>query len=578
LGYLEVVENERVPLRQAEGLSLNYFQDLPLQKGVFIDGEGPIILNETSAPLDHVDSTTFGVALRLLGTPENAFVAGARGMPELVRLAQLGTSAIYLSEADSHLLELIASQPGWGGDILRSRRVRTRHADPRSTIAGLDRSFDLIHLPFASGQQALEPTSLVTVESIEEMLVHLDGRGLIAITTPIESPPRAVPRLLVTTAIALENLELDPAKHVAAIRAWDAATILVSRSKLSTERIASIRSFAGEQSFDLIWVPGMQADEANRFNVLDRAWHHEAARAAVTSAETRNRFIERYKFDVSPPTDDRPWFGSAMKWETLLELLELRDEGGTALIRNGYPVLIVALLQAVLSGAILIVLPLALTRSRGSGDRKLSHWRVVVTFGSLGLAFLMIEIIYIYRLTMVLGRPLESTTIVLASFLLFSGLGSITSAKLRSALGFSTLKMFAVTCTAAATLSLVEIPLLATAEGWLLHLDHSLRVVSCIGLIAPLAFLMGSPFPTALETIRRAGNEWWIAWAWAINGCASVVSAILAALLTIHLGMAVVTSIGAGLYLLAGIAFSTSPRLDDFAINAAPETYRPQQT
>jgi hypothetical protein len=42
-----------------------------------------------------------------------------------------------------------------------------------------------------------------------------------------------------------------------------------------------------------------------------------------------------------------------------------------------------------------------------------------------------------------------------------------------------------------------------------------------------------------------------IPWAWGANGCASVLSAVLAALLAIHLGFTAVTLIALCLYLVA---------------------------
>jgi hypothetical protein len=73
------------------------------------------------------------------------------------------------------------------------------------------------------------------------------------------------------------------------------------------------------------------------------------------------------------------------------------------------------------------------------------------------------------------------------------------------------------------------------------------RVALTLALIAPLAFLMGMPFPLGLS--RLAGEApAFIPWAWGINGCASVLSALLAALLAVHLGYSVVLLMAAALY------------------------------
>ncbi|MBW3671437.1 MAG: SAM-dependent methyltransferase [Acidobacteria bacterium] len=558
LGYVQLLESERVPLRRAPGLSLNFFENLPRQKGLFVDGESPIVLNEAAQSLRHVDETTFGAALALLDdVPRRTVIAGASGMPELVRLAQRGAPEIHLIEENPDLVELIGDLPGWGGEILASDRVAIRQGTLRSNLPRISQPLDLIFIPFTAAESGLDPASQVTIGSFSQMVDRLGERGVIAVSTTVETPPRTVPRLLVTIAEALERRGLDPASHVSAIRGWDAATILVRRSPLGATEQEIVREFAGERSFDLIWLPGMAPDEANRFNQLDRAWHHDAARAILTSPVAREDFIERYKFNISPPTDDRPWFGTAMKWRTLAELLRLRGEGGTSLIRSGYPILLLALVQALVAGALLILLPLAVLRRPAGTFRDVSRWRVVLTFGSLGLGFLFIEIVYIHRLTILLGRPLESVTIVLASFLLFSGLGSLASRRLirtgkeeATNRGKTLLRASLIV----AALALLEIPLLMFAGDLIIRLPHAARVVICVVPIAPLAFVMGIPFPTALDIVRRAGGERWVAWAWGINGCASVVSAVLAVLLAIHFGLTAVTVIAALLYVTAGVA------------------------
>jgi hypothetical protein len=53
-------------------------------------------------------------------------------------------------------------------------------------------------------------------------------------------------------------------------------------------------------------------------------------------------------------------------------------------------------------------------------------------------------------------------------------------------------------------------------------LPDALRIVISAALIAPLAFFMGMPFPMGLARVE-AGDARLIPWAWATNGCASVI-------------------------------------------------------
>ena len=73
-------------------------------------------------------------------------------------------------------------------------------------------------------------------------------------------------------------------------------------------------------------------------------------------------------------------------------------------------------------------------------------------------------------------------------------------------------------------------------------------------LIAPLGFAMGMPFPLGLARLA-VDAESLIPWAWAINACASVVAAILATVLAIHIGFAAVIVLAVVLYAIAFVAW-----------------------
>jgi len=78
-----------------------------------------------------------------------------------------------------------------------------------------------------------------------------------------------------------------------------------------------------------------------------------------------------------------------------------------------------------------------------------------------------------------------------------------------------------------------------------------LKAIVSIGLIAPLAFFMGMPFPLGIDALRQRHPNL-IAWAWAINGYASVVSTILATCLAIAFGFNAVILLAVGIYLVGG--------------------------
>jgi hypothetical protein len=290
----------------------------------------------------------------------------------------------------------------------------------------------------------------------------------------------------------------------------------------------------------------MTSEEANRFNILERPYFHEAA-VALTGPGAE-AFIESYKFNITPPTDDRPYFYDFFRWRSLPELLRLGPQGASTLLDMGTLILVATLAQAAVLSLILILLPLAVRRRRFGGPAP--KLRISGYFLALGLAFLFIEIAFIQRFTLFLGHPLYAAAVVLAGFLAFAGLGSALSTRLERALVGRRAGALGVAVLGIALVALAYLALLGPLFGALIALPDPVKVVISLMLIAPLACLMGMPFPLGLARVARESEDL-LPWAWGINGCASVVASILATLLAIHFGFTVVVSLAVALYLLA---------------------------
>ena len=110
-----------------------------------------------------------------------------------------------------------------------------------------------------------------------------------------------------------------------------------------------------------------------------------------------------------------------------------------------------------------------------------------------------------------------------------------------------------VVITIMASISLTYLMILPEVFSALIHLPDTAKIVISIVLIAPLAICMGMPFPTGTMRLAKTGRDS-VPWAWAINGFASVVGAVLATLLAIHLGFAAVIILAVLIYGLAAFA------------------------
>jgi hypothetical protein len=370
----------------------------------------------------------------------------------------------------------------------------------------------------------------------------------------LKLPPRDSAKLFLTALRALERRGVaEPARQLALIRSWETTTLLVKNGPLTPEDIARLCAFADERSFDLAWYPGIRAQDANRYNLLEEPYFFEAAQSLV---ENPAGFLARYKFDLRPATDDHPYFFDFFKWAALPELWTVSTQSGGALLDWGYLILTATLVQAALLSLVLVLLPLWLGAKSGRGAGR---WRIAVYFGAIGLAFLFIEVASIQRFTLFLAHPLYAIGVVLAGFLVFAGLGSGIAPALERRLADR--RIGALRCAIAAIVLLASLYILVLPPLFaaLIGLPDAAKIALSLALIVPLAFFMGMPFPLALARLRTDAPHL-VPWAWGINGCASVLSAILATLLAMTFGTRAVVFTAAALYLLAGLAFAGTSR------------------
>ena len=392
---------------------------------------------------------------------------------------------------------------------------------------------------------------LYTVEALRSYLEHLSPDGYVAITRWIKLPPRDTVKMFATAVDALVAQGVaEPAKHLILIRGLQTSTLLVKNSPITSGEIALAREFCTRRSFDLAWYPGMSEAEANRYNVLHSPYFYNSARALL--GEGRDAFVENYKYSVRPATDDRPYFFHFFKWSTLPEVLALRGRGGTPLLDAGYLMLVATLAQALLASVAFILLPLALLRFRGQSSAKHIRRRVLSYFFLIGLAFLFLEIAFIQKFILFLHHPIYAVAVVLTAFLVFAGLGSALSANMATHFGAQQSVRYAIA--AIAVLGVAYILFLDFAFAALLAVPVAFKIAIAAALIAPLGLCMGMPFPQALNRLAESA-QYLVPWAWAINGCASVVSAVLATLLAIHFGFTAVILAAIILYGLAAAVF-----------------------
>jgi hypothetical protein len=370
--------------------------------------------------------------------------------------------------------------------------------------------------------------------------------------------PRVRLRLASRSLDAAERRGIDPRKGIVVVaedqgwRPWGAS--LMKRQPFTADEVATLAAKVATQPAQrFVYVPSvfpepMQQPFAQRFlaepAVLAPARLAYASLLGAPDAHARQRFIESYRYDVSPVTDERPFFFEYERVHLLPTLVaSLNTIRGAAV----YQSLLVLLLFTVGISAVGTLVPLSLLARKGLSVPRAGT--LACFFSCLGLGYMLIEIGLMQRLSLFLGDPVRSITVVLSGLLLFTGIGSALAGYVHA--GARLVRSAAIVVAALACLAPLLLPrVLDGAFTWSLFVRIGLVLV----LLLPLSITMGTPFATGLRQLD-ARAPLFIPWAWGINGLSSVAGSVIAIVVAMQFGFDSALLLGALCY--AGAAVTT---------------------
>jgi predicted membrane-bound spermidine synthase len=453
--------------------------------------------------------------------PEETLIIGPGGGYDVLTALGCGSHRVVTAELNPLMLRFVRGFGAEAGDLYDHPQVEAHLAEGRHFLARSERRFDLILLGFvdswasmASGGLSLSENYLYTVEAFAAYSEHLTDAGMLAILRWESDVPR-----LVANAVAL----LGPAaaaQRVAVVTQRQAnpgeppqMTFMLKRQPFNAAETAA---FAEPQAgVRPVIVPGRIAEAPYDGLLAGRRSLEEFA----AEAEAR----------VGPVFDDSPFFFAREKpWGLPPAMLDsLR--------------VILAPMLGLCAGFVLFAKP-----KRAHAGRYAAS---LVYFGMLGLGFIALELALLQQLTLLLGHPIYTLSLLLLTLLAACGAGSYASARASLRLA----------CTAAAGLGIgyaVALPVLVPA---LLGLPQAVRVGVAIALIAPLGFAMGIPFPGGL---RHTGRGAFPAppFYWGLNGILSVVGSIATVFVAVNLGFRAVMAAASACYLVAAAASAALTR------------------
>ncbi|MGD9738597.1 MAG: hypothetical protein AB7O56_12900 [Bauldia sp.] len=601
-------------LHFAPGLSDNAafnIPDMPSNAflGMYIDGDGPIGIMR-DLPDEQTDYFRFlphYYPFLLKEDPETFVVQFGGGISTTVALRS-GSSSVTVAEANPAVLWTFDDPTinEFTGDLLADPRVTVIPYEGRLFLANTDRRFDIIDLSLADsvglsspGGFAISERYAYTREAMASYMGALNEGGILSVTVwNKEEPPKSVLRLYATMVAAARNL--DPAglanSFYVSANYLSTATVLYKRGGFTPEEIAILSDNTYAMSFDEIYAPGMVVDGADSTVLADYYEQifgtgegnpnvpADPAAAADPMLDpildpllgdpllgvdegpfvlpptelgrlawqaliggTWEAFSSAYVFDVAELDNNRPYFAAYVRPGDLtktLDRLELFQDDW------GYLAVWATLLVAGVAALLLLLFPVV-AGWRTIFSRYPGKLGTLLYFACLGFGYMLVEVGLIAKFVLALSTPTVSASILITGMLVFSGLGSLTSERLLDRARLTMPVIFAMI----AALLIGYAFFIDNVLDWIGTFPYAVRLVLCLLIIAPPAYLMGFPLATAMSWLGRLRKDHLFIWAWGINGSFSVIASAAIPVLATSFGLTAVLQIAGMAYLIAIPAF-----------------------
>lgn len=545
-GFIQVVKSDHI--RYAPGLSLTFTGKIPVRKAVFNNGNwvGPILSGSKRDTNFVLDFTTDALVYKLAGNEKILVLNAGTGANVLHALTQ-GTGKVTAVEANAGLNSILLNELAIDSDSLYySGNVELKEISPRTFLQLNSDFYDAIILPTVgafggtSGTQAIKEEFLFTAESFNLILDRLKPEGFCTVTSWMDYPYRNPLRLLSTIIEGMNKQEIEqPGKYIASIRSWGTITFLIKKTELTSNDIAAVKNFCERMNFDPVILPGLKKPERTKYNQLQDDSFFDYIDTLFS--KNRSNFISEYPFRITAPTDNKPYLSQFLSWKNIPDIQEYFGMRSVPFFELGYLIVILTLIQIVIISIVLIIVPLF--KLGWKGGSKL--WTVLY-FTGLGIGYMFIEIVLIQKFVMYFGSPIISASAVISFMLICSGIGSYTSSFLNNRANYFVF-ILSVVIILLLTYSFILDPLL----NFTLHLPISIKIIVSFILVGIPAFVMGFPFPLGVKKLDET-NQSQIPWAWGINSCLSVVSTVLATVVSVELGFAAIFLFASAAY---GISF-----------------------
>ncbi len=472
----------------------------PNVRGIFVDGGTPTIMFGCDKDLNSISwlTKTLSYMPFLLAERDMMLSIGPGGGLDIILGLLADFETIEAVEINSSILEVLKDYGEFNGNIIESDRLEFLIGEGRNYLKKSNKSYDLINLSLVQinasskiGLPLLE-SYLHTTDAFVDYLSHLKPNGCVAVTCETD---HFLQRTIFNALFALKETGkdfTDAKNHIIVINNLLPSSpyrhlLLLKKDPFTLDQVNSI----WEETKGRKLIPGY-------FPYL----HQKMPVAFLSTHEIRD-FLEgmrsRYKIDVSPTTDERPFFYD----------LSLR------------PPLFLYLLC--LSAFMLSLFLLVFVKDRKSLSLS-PH------FFLLGTGFMLIEVSLVQKFLFFLGYPLTTFTVILFSLLLGCGLGGFLTQKVTHP--FRKLTVFLlVIC----LLTLILFVFLKDVFILFFSLSDVLRTFFSFSVLLPFGIFLGMPLPILIREVGTISSKD-VGLMWGVNGLMAVFGSSLSMIMAKTLG------------------------------------------
>ena len=520
------------------------------------DGGAPsmILGKEALDPaVDFTEHTIVGIPYWIKPEPE-VLIIGLGGGPDVVAALRYGARRVVGVEINSRMVETVSRTfASFAGAPYADPRVEVIVGDGRHVIEDSQDRFDIIQLTGVDTSVAslgsspnLAENYLYTVEAFKAYYGHLKPGGLLSISFP------AVRGLGIRTFAvglrALDEMGVErPLDSMIVSETGGFIHLLVKwQQPFTADEVAELSDHFDQEMFG-IYFPlyhRLMGGESADFFSTHKLWLAPHTELGGVYADYYEHWREgkgaswmaRQPFDARPTTDDWPYFFIFDRWFTYMP---------------NFSLLLFILGVLFLFALLFLVTPLVIFRRQGARAR--GALRMMGYFVCLGLAYMFVEVFFIQKMSLLLGHPAYAIAVTLGGMLLASGVGSVLSVRLP----WGAVKRV--------TVVIVVLLFLLIAHAWLLDdivrstlaWPLASRILLALVIVGSVGMLMGVPFPTGLRMVNVLASqaEGMVAWAWGMNGVASVMASLMNLVISVTFGLRVALLSAAALYLVALLVF-----------------------